>query len=465
MNTITQSKPGFIRDYSGNILLPITRAELVKNADGTNALRIVKAHDQANGTSGGYPGLMDPKTLAELLAKIDGSGSDSLSELIKKINIIKDSIQINSIACNLLDDVLNFKSSENISIAKDDDDNITFHLADTVNLNKATISTNAVDGTDVVNKRVLDAALDAKFKDALNVASGALHFKGGISKPLPSSPTIGSYYKVEEGFTETYTDSSNKSHTINASVGDTLIYAEVDNVKQWILIPSGNETMTKIQGTEGPQIYGGINITSEDGLMKVVTESGTDGLTGTLKFTLNPASISSEIVTSGYFNQDVYDAMKKLIPASATYTARTKSGYRIGSFGPDGKSVHVYIPKLVVAQDNIDGVTQHQIKYAEDTDAVNIRASRAIALSSANNTITVGLNVANDQPLSVNKDGALALNVWKTGETNNPKGLITFETFASGLYDNVLFIHVEKPSQLSNDPTFLSYLQYTEPQN
>jgi hypothetical protein len=464
MNTITQSKPGFIRDYSGNILLPITRAELVKNADGTNAFRIVKAHDQNNGTAGGYPGLMDPKTLADILAKIGGSGTDSLSGLQGQINKIKDSIQINSIACNLLDGVLNFKSSENISIAKDAD-NITFHLADTVNLNKATISTNAVNGTDVVNKQVLDAALDAKFKDALNVASGALHFKGGISKPLPSSPTIGSYYKVEEGFTETYTDSSNKSHTINASVGDTLIYAEVEDVKQWILIPSGNETMTKIQGTVGPQIYGGINITSEDGLVTVTTKSGTDGLTGTLDFKLNPASISSETVTSGYFNQDVYNAMKNLIPASVTYKAQTTSGYQIGSFGTDDTSVPVYIPKLVVAQDTIDGVTQHQIKYNGAKDAVNIKASRAIALSSDNNTITVGLNVANDQPLSVNEYGALALNVWKTGETNNPKGLITFETFASGLYDNVLFIHVEKPSQLSNDPTFLSYLQYTEPQN
>ena len=389
MNTITQSKPGFIRDYSGNILLPITRAELVKNADGTNAFRIVKAHDQNNGTAGGYPGLMDPEILAELLAKIDGSGSDSLSGLISKINRIKDSIQINSIACNLLDDVLNFKSSENISIAKDADDNITFHLADTVNLNKATISTNAVNGTDVVNKQVLDAALDAKFKDALNVASGALHFKGGISKPLPSSPTVGSYYKVEEGFTETYTDSSNKSHTINASVGDTLIYAEVEDVKQWILIPSGNETMTKIQGIEGPQIYGGINITSEDGLVKVKTKSGIDGLSGTLDFQLNPASISSEIVTSGYFNQDVYNAMKNLIPASATYKAQTISGYLIGSFGTDGTSVPVYIPKLVVAQDTIDGVIQHQIKYAEAADAINIKASRAIVLSSDNNTASV----------------------------------------------------------------------------
>jgi hypothetical protein len=157
--------------------------------------------------------------------------------------------------------------------------------------------------------------------------------------------------------------------------------------------------------------------------------------------------------------------MKNLIPASVTYKAQTTSGYQIGSFGTDDTSVPVYIPKLVVAQDTIDGVTQHQIKYAEAKDAVNIKASRAIALSSDNNTITVGLNVANDQPLSVNEYGALALNVWKTGETNNPKGLITFETFASGLYDNVLFIHVEKPSQLSNDPTFLSYLQYTEPQN
>lgn len=465
MNTITQSKPGFIRDYSGNILLPITRAELVKNADGTNAFRIVKAHDQNNGTAGGYPGLMDPKTLADILAKIGGSGTNSLSGLQDQINKIKDSIKVKGHACNLLDDVLNFTDSTNLAVSKDADNNITFDFKDSVSFGSATVQNNPANDKDVVNKAALDAALDAKFKDALNVASGALHFKGGISKPLPSSPTIGSYYKVEEGFTETYTDSSNKSHTINASVGDTLIYAEVEDVEQWILIPSGNETMTKIQGIEGPQIYGGINITSDDGLVKVKTKSGIDGLSGTLDFQLNPASISSEIVTSGYFNQDVYNAMKNLIPASVTYKAQTTSGYQIGSFGTDNKLVPVYIPKLVVAQDTINGVTQHQIKYAEATDAVNIKASRAIALSSDNNTITVGLNVANDQPLSVNKDGALALNVWKTGETSNPNGLITFETFASGLYDNVLFIHVEKPSQLSNDPIFLSYLQYTEPQN
>lgn len=464
MNTIKQSKPGFIRDYAGNILLPITRAELVKNADGSNALRIVKAHNQNNGTTGGYPGLMDPKILAEILAKIDGSGTDSLSGLISKINRIKDSIRVNSFACNLLEETLNFKSSENIVVAKDDDDNITFSLADTVKLNKATIKTNAVNDTDVVNKHVLDSALEAKFKEALNVASGALHFKGGI-KTLPSSPEIGSYYKVEEGFNENYTDSSSKSHTINASVGDTLIYAEVEKVEQWILIPSGNETMTKIQGTEGPQIYGGINITSEDGLMKVVTESGTDGLTGTLKFTLNPASISSEVVTSGYFNQSVYNAMKNLIPASVTYKAQTTSGYQIGSFGTDNQSVAVYIPKLIVAQNTVNGATQHQIKYEGATDAVNVKAASAIALSSDNNTITVGLKVATDQPLSVNSNGALELNVWKTGETNNPKGLITFETFASGLFDNVLFIEVEKPSQISPGTTFWSYLQYTESEN
>ena len=461
MNTIKQSKPGFIRDYAGNILLPITRAELVKNEDGTDALRIVKAHNQNNGTTGGYPGLMDPKTLAEILAKIDGSGTDSLSGVISKINIIKDSIHVNRVACNLLEETLNFKTFENIVVAKDADNNITFNLAETVNLDKATIKTNAVKDTDVVNKQVLDSALEAKFKEALNVASGALHFKGGI-KTLPSSPEIGSYYKVEEGFNKTYTDSSNKSHTINASVGDTLIYAKVENVEQWILIPSGNETMTTIQGTEGPSIYGGINITAEDGLMKVTTKSGKDGLTGILDFKLTPASISSGVVTAGYFNKTVYEAMKNLIPASVTYKPQTTSGYQIGSFGTDNNSVAVYIPKLIVAQNTVNGVTQHQIKYKEATDAVNVKASSAIALSSDNNTLTVGLKVATEQPLSVDSNGALALNVWKTGETNNPKGLITFETFATGLFDNILFIEVKKPSQISNDITLRSYLQYTE---
>lgn len=460
MNTITQSKPGFIRDYSGNILLPITRAELVKNADGTNAFRIVKAHDQNNGTTGGYPGLMDPKILAELLAKIDGSGSDSLSGLISKINRIKDSIQINSIACNLLEDVLNFKPSENIIIAKDDDDNITFNLADTINLNKATISTDAVNDTDVVNKKVLDSALETKFQTALGVVSGALHFKGGVSKNLPSSPEIGSYYKVTEGFTDSYIF-DNQSLTIKASVGDTLIYAKVESKEQWILIPSGDDIVTKIQGTEGTAIQGGINITTDD-LVFAKTTPNADQMSGTLHLELRAASIDSGGVTAGYFNQSVYDAMKNLIPASATYKAQTTSGYQIGSFGTDNTPVPVYIPKLVVAQDTIDGVTQHQIKYDKATDAINIKASGAIVLSSDNNTITVGLNVANDQPLSVNEDGALALNVWKTGETSNPKGLITFETFASGLYDNVLFIPVKNPSQLHTDSTLVNYLKYTE---
>jgi hypothetical protein len=216
--------------------------------------------------------------------------------------------------------------------------------------------------------------------------------------------------------------------------------------------------MTTIQGTEGPSIYGGINITSEDGLMKVTTKSGTDGFTGILDFKLTPASISSGVVTSGYFNQTVYNAMKNLIPASVTYKAKTTSGYQIGSFGTDA----VYIPNLIVAQNTVNGVTQHQIKYNGATEAVNVKAASAIALSSDNNTITVGLKVATDQPLSVNKNGALALNVWKTGETDNPKGLITFETFASGLYDNVLFIEVTKPSQLFDDEILVSYLQYTE---
>ena len=450
METIIKSKPGFIRDYSGNVLLPITRAELIKNADGSDALRIVKAHDQNNGTTGGYPGLMDPTTLATILAKIDGSGTNSLADLVGQINKIKDSIEIDGTACNLLEDVLNFADSDNIVVSKDASNNIKFDFSTSVAFNEAKVSASPSEDTDVVNKAALVKALDDKFKEALSVASGALHFKGGISA-LPGTLEEGAYYKVTANFNYTQ-----DSKTVHAEVGDTLIYAN----NAWIHIPSGNETETFIKGTSGIAINGGINITTtanSSGLITAKTSVGSDGYSGDLELDLRAASISGNTVTPGYFNQAIYNNLKNLIPASSTYTPIVTSGHQIGKFVVNSTETPVVIPKLVV-----DNTTEAapKIKYQGATEAISINATKGVvaSASSQDNSITIGLNVASNQPLAVNASGALALNVWKTGDIDNKQGLITFETFASGLFDNVLFIEVSNPSQL--DETEQGYLEY-----
>lgn len=445
MGTIT----GFIKDYNNQILLPITRAELVKTIDGECAFRSWRfAADEYN-----Y-GLMSP----EDYEKLRGEGNQSLSGLSASIQSLSNSIKVDETLINLLSTspALHFVKSSQI-IPELNGTELTFKLVNTVQMNSATVQTvDEEQNTSVVNKGWVQTALEDKFQEALNVASGGLHFEGVLDEDLTNAlldkHSIGSYFIISG------------SHECNESIvsnGDTAIIYNDNGTKKWIVVPSGNEIITRLKATSdgSTELSGQILLTSDTPALHITTGKVT-GADGGIKFTIDPASFnSSGTLNPGLFTNDLYKSLASEITTGVTYTPMydVDNGVHIGTIG---ESNPVYTPKLVVTNDVNN--SEWYVGYKKGASKIKFAGGPGVIISGSalNGTISTSLNVAQDQPLKLSDDGQLELNVWKVGDgATNSQGLITFETLAQGIGDNVLFVEVGNPESLS--PSERAYLDYS----
>jgi len=302
------AKQGFIQDWSGRRILPITRGELVLDRDGKMALS--SKYFEA-GYDGNEYGLISAADLAKISG---GNNGEGISDIYTKLNQINSGLMVN-------DTALNFYTAAGVAtpikLGSTGDGKITITLGtgNTVNLSLEELKSNVTAITQIIKSITIDkygrvtnvtggaltnaeiptelsgktlkngtlnncttsdkeigtdekaivnkAYVDAKFQEVGSVATGALRFKGGISDAnsietiLTDSSYRNCYYKVTKAFNINVSDLYDKSGiptgttTIEVEVGDTLIVKapETGARASFVYIPSGDDdtriTVTK----------------------------------------------------------------------------------------------------------------------------------------------------------------------------------------------------------------------------
>lgn len=293
---------GFIKDWGGNKILPITRGELVLDQDGKMALSSKYFEAGYNGNEYGLISAAD-------LAKISGGNSgEGISDIYNKLSYINEGLMINNTPLNFYTAA---GAASPIKIGSVGDGKITITLGtnNTVNLSleeltsdvtaitqlirsitvdkfgrvtavsggalanddipteltgktitNSTIKGGLTDVKDVANNElaiVNKAYVDTKFQQVTGMATGALKFAGPINSAtiaenaLVTSEAYYSYYKVTKEFniktSDMYDTAGITGDTIKVKVGDSLIiYPEIPTAQKakFVYIPSGDDITT-----------------------------------------------------------------------------------------------------------------------------------------------------------------------------------------------------------------------------
>ena len=386
---------GFIKDFFGNKLLPITRAELVLDSQGNIALHSSEFLAHFDGEQD-VPGLI---TAAERRL-INGNGSD-VSTLYTKLGYINSGLHVKDTAINFYDDngalPINIISAAegglNISVAKDNRtqsislglpelsaisknatilkgisvdkfgrvtevNNGTLTNAEIPNLDGKTISnstlsgcttadlTEASDSAAIANKNYVDS----KFDTVNKIATGALTFGGSINQSTDLSKVLvadnaNKFYKASGAFT--LNSQYNKDGVVVAvKSGDSLIVYKNQSAYQFIHIPSGDDLSEIIISKDGSQVFsksvGSVNFNFASPLsVSHITNSSTATIS------IQQAGKSGESsYQGGYLSAADYQRFSQYASKSVTYTptvvSTTSGSYEIGklNFGEDDITIY-----------------------------------------------------------------------------------------------------------------------------
>lgn len=288
---------GFIKDWQDNIILPITRGELVLDANGNVAFSSEQflAKD-------GHPGLVTAAERA-MLHGVNSEGG-SLTDVYTKLGIINTSFYVNDTMIKFYNDAgtatpIKFKSTgdNKIALSTDSNNNISLGLYELnttgtsisqivksitvdkygrvtnvtgsaltdseipVTLTSKTLTNSTLNncvtssediGTDtkaVVNKLYVDS----KFQAIAGLATSSLQFGGALSDAdtaqvvLADKPNY--YYKITAefnlGIDFFYDDGTLKGSSIKLNIGDTVIVYPVNSdLNQFVYVPSGDDITT-----------------------------------------------------------------------------------------------------------------------------------------------------------------------------------------------------------------------------
>lgn len=320
---------GFIKDWMGNYILPITRGELVVDKDGNIALN----SEQFLATNG-HPGLV---TAAER-AILNGSSGGSITDVYNKLGYINNGLSFNGTSVNFYNDA----GGTPIKIVSEDPGKIKMVVGDnnTISLGLTELSTTETSVSNILksitvdkygrvtgvtgspltnaelpstidNKTITNSTLtgcvtgqdtigddiraivnknyvDIKFAEVSGIATGALKFGGTLNSEdiaiaaLNIVSNFNSYYKVTTAFQldveYLYETNGIIGDVVQLKIGDTLIIYPQNNVGKFIYVPSADDlTKITIQGSEGePALQnktGNVGI-EFSGVFDVVNKSG-----------------------------------------------------------------------------------------------------------------------------------------------------------------------------------------------
>lgn len=323
---------GFLQDFNGNKMLPITRAELVLDAAGNIAL--TSALFEA-GKNGSQYGLISAADLAALKTATGGTtGGQNLGDIYTKLNAINTSLKVGDISLPFYSVSENTVTTNNIqfvgqnginlytngssiwveldkltpapsSVTNQIVTNITVDeygrvtnvsgiskldnavLPDAISgkdLSGCTVTTSGSDSNSLVNKQYVDAAVSG----ATAIASGALVFSGTLDSVEKAQNILSNvnnnqkYYKITSNFilSNDYVHDAVSGDNTYLYSGDTLIAYKLSDATtlKFIYIPSGNDiTAISVGTTTNANIMykqnGSVGFIFDDALFTVTPDS------------------------------------------------------------------------------------------------------------------------------------------------------------------------------------------------
>lgn len=408
---------GFIKDYQNNILLPITRGELILDSKGYKAF---ESDDFLATTT--HAGLMS----AAEKAMLNGSSGQGLSDIYNKLSNINDSLYIGNTLLKFYDDSGNKKinivgvdkqinistqnNNINIGLSEIGSESTIQNIIKNISVDKYGRVTK-VEGSKLTDDEIPETLSNKKLKNCVilnennstskiasedyvnlelskieQIATGALVFGGLIGDNNKAGEVLNNnnkYYKVNAAFeiTRSYLSDPDNTPTL-LKVGDTLI---VQNEK-FIYIPSGDEIQTTLTIKQGDtkSLNSSLgDITLDFASPFIINSVGSDN---------NSANISISKVSDsqdGYLSAADYVKFSTYAAKTITYTPILTSGYEIGklNFG-DNNDISVYTPDIDLTLTNINNVpTLNFEKTGKDSSKFSFKGENGIAVTLDSSTI------------------------------------------------------------------------------
>ena len=506
---------GFIK-LGNDRILPITRAELVLDAQGKMAFT---SEQFAAGGNNAY-GLISAAERALLKTVTSGSGQ-GIADIYSKLSNINSGLMCQNTALKFYNETTG--EATPISIISDATEGITIGVADNVISVKLTevgaqnvansiirgitvdkygrvtgvesgalassdfpetlsgkkldgCTTDSVASTDnaIVNKKYVDE----KFAEVTGIASGGLQFRGIInSADLAASylnaSYINSFFKVTgDGFQIDSTNLYNNEPSVFVKAGDTLIvYKDELGAPKFVYLPSADDrTLITVKGYSG----GSANTAFEnrDGSVELnfssifnVTGSGASA-------SISLPAVSAE--TDGYLTKEDYAAFKNYTNAlKVAYSGNLSQGagvYEIGTLtiGTEDKVLYgkdtTYGLELINGSENNEynpvlqwssnGSVASQFTFSGTNGIVVKRSSNTVEFA-VNNTVATGSEDYLD--IQGNKFGVKLGSINSSGEIT--EGLVSFtalSNFANQVHQS--FIRYEEvENSLSDTSKALHY--------
>lgn len=437
---------GFLQDFNGNKMLPITRAELVLDSAGNIAL--TSALFEAGKNNNQY-GLISAADLEALKLVTGGTaGGQNLGDIYTKLNAINTSLKVgeiylpfysvsettvttNNIQFVGQNGIKLYANGSNIfveldkltptpsSVTNQIVTNVTVDeygrvtnvsginklsnevLPDAIsgkNLSGCTVTTSGSDSNSLVNKQYVDDAVNG----ATAIASGALVFSGTLGAVENAQNILSDvgnnqkYYKVTTEFTlsNDYIHDAASGGETKLYSGDTLIAYKPSDAAglKFIYIPSGNDITAISVGTTADSniMYkqnGSVGFIFDDTLFTVTPDSNV------AKIAMNAASASNP----GYLSAAGFVKLQKA--TSVSYSSNNVGDIILGTITIDDVSYEVKginnVTKLSLdnGTDTSNPELNPRLKFEEsgaDASYITFKGGPGIIVKKSENQIQFG---------------------------------------------------------------------------
>lgn len=444
---------GFIKNWGGDTLLPITRAELVLDNLGQIALH---SSEFEAGKNGSRFGLISVEDLAKIKST-SGSGF-SLQDVYEKLGYVNSGIYVNNKPLTFYDGsgvktIINVNAVENTVLLNVGENSVTLDLADVIKpttttkliksltvdkygrvtsitegdltdsdipttLTDKTLVNGILDGcytkeTDIVNhdKAIVNKYyVDQAIARVNNIATGALVFGTSLrdadsaNNALKKSEYLNHYFKVTGTFDlstgDLFDATGYTGTTFTVKPGDTLIvYKDSTSVTaKFVHVPSGDDITTISVAKESDlnpilsNKVGDVVFTFSD----LFTVSNPNG-GGNVRIGL-PAATAS---TDGYLTKEAFTKFNNYensLAVSYTGIFGSSDGYKLGTITVGEDTYDLYgkhqVSKLELTNGAVNAYNPI-LKFTEtgvDPVSIEVKGVNGILVSKNNNSIEISAN-------------------------------------------------------------------------